>query len=88
MTEFDVPQCLGFILAQTAELTGQPTPSPEDAFVAAGGDSFAAIMLTAAIEDRFGLLIDILDVFQAASLTGLAEVVVGRQADAALPRNA
>ncbi|MDV9194456.1 acyl carrier protein [Streptomyces sp. Wh19] len=87
MTEFDLPQCVRFILAELVKLTGQATPSPEDTFVDAGGDSFGAIMLTVAIEERFSVLIDILDVFQAESLTELAELVVAKQANAASPRN-
>lgn len=87
MTELDLPQCTRFILDQLAELTGKAVPPPGSTFVDAGGDSFAAIMLTASIEEHFHVLIDILDVFQASSLAALAELIVGRQTDAASSRN-
>lgn len=64
-----------FILIEVAELLDVPQAGPDDSFLDLHGDSLKAILLTAAIEERFGIVIDVADVFSATSLRALAEQV-------------
>ncbi|MGB6164844.1 MAG: acyl carrier protein [Pseudonocardiaceae bacterium] len=64
-----------FILSEVAELTGEAAVSPGDSFLQLGGDSLKAILLASAIEERYDVAIDLLDVFQSESLRALSLLV-------------
>lgn len=65
----------GFILHEVAELTGNPSASLDDSLLQLGGDSLKAILLASAIEERFDIAIDIVDVFQSESFRELSQLV-------------
>lgn len=67
MDAVDIADCERFVLGEVAELLGVPEVCPDDSFVGLHGDSLKAILLTTAIEDRFGVVIDVADAFAAES---------------------
>lgn len=64
-----------FILGEAAELTGMDTIMPEDNFLETGGDSLKAILLASAIEERFGVVVDLADIVQSESFRTLGLLV-------------
>jgi phthiocerol/phenolphthiocerol synthesis type-I polyketide synthase E len=75
MSEGTDPDYEAFILHEVAELTGNPSVSLDDSFLQLGGDSLKAILLASAIEERFDIAIDIVDVFQSETFRELSQLV-------------
>ncbi|MFV0473830.1 MAG: non-ribosomal peptide synthetase, partial [Pikeienuella sp.] len=65
-----------------ADLLGVETPGAEDDFFDLGGDSLMVTRLVAAIEDRFGVTLRALDLFDASSIAALARRIEGGEARA------
>lgn len=86
MSEDAAPDYEDFILHEVAELTGNPSASLDDSLLQLGGDSFKAILLASAIEERFDITIDIVDVFQSESFRELSQLVADMAARTASER--
>ena len=71
----ETPDYERFILDETAALTGVETVTPEDSFLEIGGDSLKAILLASAIEERFGIVVDLVDIVQSESFQRLSGLV-------------
>ncbi|GLL02122.1 acyl carrier protein [Dactylosporangium matsuzakiense] len=71
----DTPDYERFILGEMAALTDAESVTPDDSFLELGGDSLKAILLASAIEERFDVAIDVIDVFQSESFRALSRLV-------------
>lgn len=69
-----------FILDEVAALTGVETVAPEDCFLEIGGDSLKAILLASAIEERFDIAVDLVDIVSSESFRELSRLVAASAA--------
>jgi phthiocerol/phenolphthiocerol synthesis type-I polyketide synthase E len=71
----EAPDYERIIIEEVAEVTGMETVTPEDSFLETGGDSLKAILLASAIEERLGIVIDLVDIVQSESFRKLSQLV-------------
>jgi acyl carrier protein len=75
MSPVDASNCEEFVLAQVAEIVGRTDVTPDDNFLELGGDSLRAILLATAVEERFGVTIELEQIFDARSLGDLGSLI-------------
>ncbi len=80
MPSIDEATCTAFVVKELSEIVGDTTVNADSSFRQAGGDSLRAILLASAIEEEYETEIDVLDVFEAASLRGLGALIADQAA--------
>jgi acyl carrier protein len=81
----ETPDYERIILDEVAEVTGVETVTPEDSFLEIGGDSLKAILLASAIEERLGIVVDLVDIVQSGSFRKLSLLVAAAAAGESNP---
>ncbi|WP_406130212.1 acyl carrier protein [Streptomyces canus] len=64
-----------FLLKELADIVGDDKISADSSFLDVGGDSLRAILLASAIEDEYGVVLDVVDVFEAQSLRDIGALI-------------
>ena len=86
MSDIDVADLRDFLYTQISDMLGHPVDASKD-FMGAGGDSYDAVMLAYAIEERYGLAVDVVDIVDAESIASLCVQLASacRRGSAELP---
>jgi acyl carrier protein len=61
---YDTQLCSGFISSALSRILNVAEVTTTDDFFALGGDSLAAVSLMVAIEDKFGIVLDPVELFE------------------------
>lgn len=72
MADIDATALRDFVSQQISEMIGAAVDVGKD-FFSVGGDSFDAVMLAFAIEERYGLTVNVAEVIDADSISSLCE---------------
>lgn len=65
-----------FVSLQISDMVGHAADLSKD-FFGTGGDSFDAVVLASAIEEKYGFAVNVADVIDAYSIAGLCEQLAG-----------